>query len=67
MESKTFGRLRLEKHNKWSSIIEKPTLEDSFETTPKKVKHVGDHKYIEKKWAELIKDPQYKQDPKSIF
>ena len=62
MHSETYGRLRLDKHHTYWSIITKDKLEDSFDTLPRKVLHVGSPKYVQGIWNRLIKNPAWQKD-----
>lgn len=62
MQKETYGRIMLIKKDTFWSIISKDKLEDSFDTLPRKVLHVGTPKYIQNIWNKMLKNPAWLKD-----
>ena len=60
----TFGRAKLIKKDTYNTILIKKRLEDSFDTLPRPVAHVGNEKYIMNIWNKIRNQPhKYLNDP----
>jgi len=62
MQTEIHGRLMLTKKNTFWSIISKDKLEDSFDTLPRKVLHVGTPRYIQGIWNRMKRDNSWLKD-----
>ena len=64
MFTEVYGRAKIVvNQRKDGYILIKDKLDDSFDTVPRPVKHVGSEKYLMGIWKNIKTNPRYLKDP----